>query len=108
MHGLEICGNLLPAVGMAMLMKLLWDRTIAVFFFLGFVGVAYLQLPLIALAVIGVIIAVVIGQRDYQASKLAREMDQLAKLPAGEHAVVMAGAGAELDDLNAEEEDFLK
>ncbi|MFT8395348.1 PTS mannose/fructose/sorbose/N-acetylgalactosamine transporter subunit IIC [Propionibacterium sp.] len=108
MHGLEICGNLLPAVGMAMLMKLLWNRALAVFFFLGFVGVAYLKLPLIALAVLGVIIAVVIAQRDYQISKFGRKLEEFAHAPAGGQAVVMSGADAGLDDLNADEEDFLK
>lgn len=58
MNGLTVCGGLLPAVGMAMLMKMLWDNKIRMFYFLGFVLAAYLKLPLIALAVIGVIIAI--------------------------------------------------
>ena len=53
MNGLTVCGNLLPAVGMAMLLKLLWSKKICVYFFLGFVLVAYLKLPLIALAALG-------------------------------------------------------
>ena len=72
MNGLTVCGGLLPAVGMAMLMKMLWDKKICMFFFLGFICVAYLELPLVALAVLGVIIAVVIGMNDYQMSKLAQ------------------------------------
>ena len=71
MNGLTVCGGLLPAVGMAMLMKMLWDKKICMFFFLGFICVAYLELPLVALAVLGVIIAVVIGM-NYQMSKLAQ------------------------------------
>ena len=51
MNGLTVCGGLLPAVGMAMLMKMLWDNKICMFYFLGFVLAAYLNLPLIALAV---------------------------------------------------------
>lgn len=75
MNGLNICGGLLPAVGMAMLLKLLWDKKIYAFFFLGFVMVAYLKLPLIALAVLGAIIAVMIAQRDYQLSQLTKKVN---------------------------------
>ena len=41
MNGLTVCGGLLPAVGMAMLMKMLWDNKICMFYFLGFVLAAY-------------------------------------------------------------------
>ena len=71
MNGLTVCGGLLPAVGMAMLMKMLWDNKICMFYFLGFVLAAYLKLPLIALAVIGVIIAISIGMNDYKLNQLA-------------------------------------
>lgn len=66
MNGLTICGGLLPAVGMAMLMKMLWDKKICMYYFLGFVMVAYLNLPLVALAVIGTILAVSVGMTDYR------------------------------------------
>lgn len=66
MNGLTVCGGLLPAVGMAMLMKMLWDRKICMFYFLGFVLAAYLKLPLIALAVLAVIIALSVGMNDYR------------------------------------------
>lgn len=72
MNGLTVCGGLLPAVGMAMLMKMLWDKKICVFFFLGFVCIAYLQLPLVALAVLGVIIAVLIGMNDFEISRISQ------------------------------------
>lgn len=73
MNGLTVCGGLLPAVGMAMLMKMLWDKKICMAFFLGFVLVAYLKLPLIALAVLGVIIALYIGMNDYRMSQLTAQ-----------------------------------
>lgn len=71
MNGLAVCGGLLPAVGMAMLMKMLWDKKICMAFFLGFVLTAYLHLPLIALAVLGTIIAVYVGMNDYRMSQLS-------------------------------------
>ncbi|GAA3009538.1 PTS mannose/fructose/sorbose/N-acetylgalactosamine transporter subunit IIC [Tetragenococcus solitarius] len=66
MNGLSAAGGLLPAVGFAMLMKLLWDNKLAVFYILGFVLTAYLELPAVAVAVIGVVICVVSAQRDLQ------------------------------------------
>ena len=93
MNGLTVCGGLLPAVGMAMLMKMLWDKKICVFFFLGFICVAYLKLPLVALAVLGVIIAIVIGMNDFDINKLSK-----ARL-----AVATVESNNELDE---EEEEF--
>ena len=66
MNGLTVAGNLLPAVGMAMLMQMLWDKKIGIYFFFGFIAFAYLKLPLTAIAVMGVIIAVITAQRDIQ------------------------------------------
>ena len=43
------------------------------FYFLGFVLAAYLNLPLIALAVIGVIIAISVGMSDYRMNQLAAQ-----------------------------------
>lgn len=70
MNGLSAAGGLLPAVGFAMLMKLLWDNKLAVFYLLGFILTAYLKLPAIAVAVLGVVICVITSQRDLQISKL--------------------------------------
>lgn len=70
LDGLSVAGNLLPAVGMAMLLKILWDNKIAVFYFLGFLLVAYLKLPLVAVACFATIGAVLIALRDYQLKKL--------------------------------------
>lgn len=78
MNGLTVCGGLLPAVGMAMLMKMLWDKKICMAFFLGFVLVAYLKLPLIALAVLGVIVALYVGMNDYRMSQLATQRTAVA------------------------------
>ena len=96
MNGLTVCGGLLPAVGMAMLMKMLWDKKICMFYFLGFVLAAYLNLPLIALAVLGVIIAISIGMSDYRMNQLA---SQRAALPA-------ASGTVDTYELDEEEEEF--
>ncbi len=58
MDGLTVASGLLPALGLALLLNSLWDAKIAVFMILGFVLIAYMNLPLIAIALIGTVIAV--------------------------------------------------
>lgn len=89
MNGLSAAGGLLPAVGFAMLMKLLWDNKLAVFYILGFVLTAYMKLPAVAVAVIGVVICVVMSQRDLQLANLQ-----------------VSGAKKAIDTTEDEEEDF--
>ncbi|MDO4670536.1 MAG: PTS sugar transporter subunit IIC [Aerococcus sp.] len=74
LNGLSIAGNLLPAVGMAMLLKMMWDNKIAVFFFMGFLLVAYLKMPLIAVAGFALIIAWLATQRDMDHRQLHEEI----------------------------------
>ncbi|MDN6030379.1 MAG: PTS sugar transporter subunit IIC [Lactococcus plantarum] len=78
LHGLSIAGGLLPAVGMAMLMKILWDNNISVYYFLGFLIIAYFKVPLIAVAVMAVIIAVVVAQGDISKMRLEKEIAKKA------------------------------
>lgn len=66
LDGLSVAGGLLPAVGMAMLLKLLWDNKIAIFYLFGFLLVAYLELPLIAVSAFAFVGATLIALRDYQ------------------------------------------
>lgn len=76
LNGLSIAGNLLPAVGMAMLLKMMWTNKIAVFFFLGFLLVAYLKIPLIAVAGLALIIALLATQRDLDLRQLRKDFSQ--------------------------------
>lgn len=69
MNGLSAAGGLLPAVGFAMLMKLLWDNKLAVFYLLGFVLTAYLKLPAVAVAALGIVLCVIIANNDLQISQ---------------------------------------
>lgn len=79
LNGLSIAGNLLPAVGMAMLLKMMWENKIAVYFFLGFLLVAYLKIPLIAVAAFAVIIALVIVSRDLDIRHLKETFKHTSK-----------------------------
>jgi PTS system mannose-specific IIC component len=73
-HGLGIAGNLLPAVGMAMLLKILWDKNVAVYYFAGFILIAYFKIPLIAVAAVALIIAIVTASRDLDLKKIKKEL----------------------------------
>lgn len=66
MNGLTVAGQALPALGMAMLLNMLWDKQIAAFLALGFVLYAYLELPLIAICLIGLVIALYTSFKDMQ------------------------------------------
>lgn len=90
--GFTTCGNLLPAVGMALLLKMLWDNKVAVYYLLGFVLVSYLGLPMVAVAALGAVIVVVTALRD-------KEMLDLKK-----RGVALTTSTGEVFD--EEEEDF--
>ena len=53
LKGLQVVGSLLPALGLAMLLKVIGKRSFMPFFFIGFVFTAYLGLDLIALVILG-------------------------------------------------------
>lgn len=57
--GLEVATGLIPALGFAMLARLLINKQVAPYFFLGFLLVAYLEISVIGVALLGAIVAVV-------------------------------------------------
>ena len=80
--GLQVAGNVLPALGFALLMNLLFHKKVAPYFFLGFVLAAWMKLPVIAIGALGVIIAFLVtnnmpgadeGEEDGGASASAGE-----------------------------------
>lgn len=73
LEGLTVAGGLLPAVGMAMLLKLLWDNKIAIFYLFGFLLAAYLELPLIAISAFAIVAATLIATRDFQIKNLEKK-----------------------------------
>jgi len=90
--GLNAVGSLLPAVGMALLLRMLWSSQLAVYFFLGFTVYEYLGMPMIAIAVVGVVIAVVSALRDKEL------FDMSKKAPAVRIEAASAPAGANDDE----------
>lgn len=57
--GLEVATGILPALGFAMLARLLINKKVIPYFFLGFLIVAYLEIPITGIALLGAIIAVI-------------------------------------------------
>lgn len=57
--GLKMSSGLLPALGIAILMRFIYDKTSAPFLFLGFVLVAVLGMSMISVSIIGAVIAYV-------------------------------------------------
>lgn len=76
MTGLTVAGQFLPTVGLAILMKMLWSKEIAIYYFLGFILSIYFELPLIAVAAIGIIIVVATAFRELQLIRLESKMKE--------------------------------
>ena len=70
MSGLTAAGQLLPAVGFAILLKMLWSTELSLFYFAGFILVTYFNLPMIAVAAVGIIVIVLIANRDLELIKI--------------------------------------
>ena len=82
LNGISTAGKLLPAVGISILMKMVWQKELAGYFFLGFVLFKYLGLPHVAIVVIALVILVPICLRDKQLLDLEkRTMNMAAASP---------------------------
>ena len=73
--GLQVAGNMLPALGFALLMNLMYQKRVAPYFFLGFILAAYLKMPVIAIGGLGVIIALILTSRSPYTETSASEDD---------------------------------
>lgn len=59
-NGLAIATGLLPALGFALLVKMIVNKKVAVFYFLGFALSVYLGIPITGIAIFGTIIAIIL------------------------------------------------
>ncbi len=64
-NGLSIAGGIMPAIGFAMLLSIMMKVEYVMFFIVGFILAAYLNLPILAIALIGLSIALY----DYNQNK---------------------------------------
>ena len=59
-NGLNIATGLLPALGFALLVKMIINKKVAVFYFLGFALAAYFNLSITGIAIFGIILAIIL------------------------------------------------
>ncbi len=57
--GLGVAGGIMPAIGFAVLLKIMMKNAYIPYFILGFVGAAWLQLPVLAIAVAALAMAMI-------------------------------------------------
>lgn len=69
MSGLTVAAGILPALGFGLLLKMLWEKSIALFFFLGFGMAAYANLPTMGVALFATCIAIYICLTDFASKK---------------------------------------
>lgn len=55
-HGMTVAGGLLAAIGLAMLMRMIMSKKVAPYYFLGFLLAAYFKVPVLGIAVLGLIL----------------------------------------------------
>ncbi len=63
MGGLEVAGGLLPAVGIAILLRYLPINKYISYLIIGFVAASYLKIPMLGVALIGLALAIISFQR---------------------------------------------
>lgn len=68
-RGITVAGGILPALGFAMLLKILPVDKYPMFLLLGFVLFAYLQVPLLGIALLGVAVAVIFQTVKYRTAE---------------------------------------
>lgn len=71
--GLSAAGGMLPAVGFGILISMIWSKKLGAYFFLGFIMVVYMNLPTLAIAAIGAIIAIVELFRDLELNDMQKQ-----------------------------------
>lgn len=96
-QGFVAAGKLLPAVGFAMLLSMLFKKKYFIWFFVGFALVGYLKLPNLAVAIFAAAIAFLVYDISEKAEKAAKNSG----------AATSTQATSNKDTKKQEEEDFL-
>lgn len=82
--GLTVAGNLLPAVGFALLLDILWSRRTAVFFGLGFLVAAYFGVSITGVALIGACVAIILEIYLHRERSAAADLEDRDNLVEGD------------------------
>lgn len=70
MQGLNVAGGLLPAVGFALLLLPMMNMKNVIYFVFGFILISYLNLPIMAVTICGVLLAFIV---TYEKGQLAQK-----------------------------------
>ncbi|MCI1859824.1 MAG: PTS sugar transporter subunit IIC [Sporolactobacillus sp.] len=65
MGGLKVAGGILPVVGIAILLRYLPAKKFVAYLMLGFIAAAYLKVPMLGVALIGLALAVIYFRQNY-------------------------------------------
>ncbi|EKQ57557.1 MULTISPECIES: PTS sugar transporter subunit IIC [unclassified Clostridium] len=76
--GLTISAGILPALGFAILLRMIMNKKVAAFLFIGFVLTAYLKLPVLGVAIMAIcVVLVMILNKDSKNTKgMEAELDE--------------------------------
>lgn len=58
--GMDFASNMMPAVGIALLLKMMWNKNMAVYFFLGLLLALFFAQNTLSVALMGVVVAVIV------------------------------------------------
>lgn len=74
-NGLVVAAGFIPALGIALLARMTLTKKTVVFFLLGFVLAAYLEVPMLGVAIIAACVAVILVQMQNNTSAQLQEVD---------------------------------
>lgn len=75
MNGLKAASGMMTGVGFAILLSMIWNKEVGVFFFFGFVLSKYMQLPTLAIAILAIVVAVTYYFNDKKIMDSSRGSD---------------------------------
>lgn len=71
MNGLSVAGRVLPALGIAILLRYLPVKKYSAYLLIGFVLAAYLKIPMVGVAIIGLALGLLVYQRSQREAQNA-------------------------------------
>lgn len=77
-HGMSVASGMMPAVGIALLMNMLWSSKMSIYFFFGFGISVYLNLNMTAMIVIAAFVTVVQVYNDMRIRDVAKSSKALS------------------------------
>ena len=76
MEGLQVAGKLLPAVGFALLLQPMMSSKNIIYFLFGFILVSYLNLPILAITILGITVAFIVTYENRNNERIVTITDE--------------------------------